>query len=137
MTAKRRVSATSVYFESMPYRLDEATGGWAPRGARGAGLGGPGSCNGKGRPRACATPSGHPTRTRHHPPTPTLTPTPPAGLVDYDTLEKTAALFRPKLIIAGARRHAARAGRSWQLDRPTCGWTPRCHAFALPPVLPG
>ena len=26
MTAKRRVSATSVYFESMPYRLDESTG---------------------------------------------------------------------------------------------------------------
>ena len=26
MTAKRRVSATSVYFESMPYRLDETTG---------------------------------------------------------------------------------------------------------------
>jgi len=49
MTPKRRVSATSVYFESMPYRLDEAT-----------------------------------------------------GIVDYDTLEKTAALFRPELIIAGA-----------------------------------
>lgn len=26
MTPKRRVSATSVYFESMPYRLDETTG---------------------------------------------------------------------------------------------------------------
>lgn len=25
-----------------------------------------------------------------------------AGLVDYDMLEKTATLFRPKLIIAGA-----------------------------------
>ncbi|XP_047967019.1 serine hydroxymethyltransferase 3, chloroplastic-like [Salvia hispanica] len=49
MTAKRRVSGTSIYFESMPYRLDETT-----------------------------------------------------GLVDYDMLEKTAALFRPKLIIAGA-----------------------------------
>lgn len=49
MTPKRRVSATSVYFESMPYRLDEAT-----------------------------------------------------GIVDYETLEKTALLFRPKLIIAGA-----------------------------------
>lgn len=49
MTPKRRVSATSVYFESMPYRLDEAT-----------------------------------------------------GLVDYDALAKSALLFRPKLIIAGA-----------------------------------
>ncbi|EPS73248.1 serine hydroxymethyltransferase, partial [Genlisea aurea] len=49
MTPKRRVSGTSIYFESMPYRLDEST-----------------------------------------------------GLVDYDMLEKTAVLFRPKLIIAGA-----------------------------------
>nr|KJB65592.1 hypothetical protein B456_010G102600 [Gossypium raimondii] len=49
MTPKRRVSGTSIYFESMPYRLDEST-----------------------------------------------------GLVDYDMLEKTATLFRPKLIICGA-----------------------------------
>ncbi|KAK4354800.1 hypothetical protein RND71_026994 [Anisodus tanguticus] len=49
MTPKRRVSGTSIYFESMPYRLDESS-----------------------------------------------------GLVDYDMLEKTASLFRPKLIIAGA-----------------------------------
>ncbi|KAL5987747.1 Serine hydroxymethyltransferase 3, chloroplastic [Asimina triloba] len=49
MTPKRRVSGTSIYFESMPYRLDESI-----------------------------------------------------GLVDYDMLEKTANLFRPKLIIAGA-----------------------------------
>ena len=53
MTAKRRVSATSVYFESMPYRLDEET-----------------------------------------------------GLVDYDILEKMAALFRPRLIIAGASAYS-------------------------------
>ncbi|XP_075495699.1 serine hydroxymethyltransferase 3, chloroplastic-like isoform X1 [Primulina tabacum] len=49
MTPKRRVSGTSIFFESMPYRLDEST-----------------------------------------------------GFVDYEMLEKTATLFRPKLIIAGA-----------------------------------
>ncbi|KAK8928891.1 hypothetical protein KSP39_PZI017858 [Platanthera zijinensis] len=52
-TDTKKISAVSVFFETMPYRLDEAT-----------------------------------------------------GFIDYDQLEKSAALFRPKLIVAGASAYA-------------------------------
>ncbi len=53
MTDTKRVSATSLYFESMPYRLD-----------------------------------------------------PVSGLIDYDKLQETASLFRPRLIIAGTSEYS-------------------------------
>merc|ERR1712151_662053 len=52
-TDKKKISAVSIYFETMPYRLDEST-----------------------------------------------------GIIDYDALEKNAALLRPKLIVAGASAYS-------------------------------
>ncbi|WVZ23493.1 hypothetical protein V8G54_002037 [Vigna mungo] len=52
-TDTKKISAVSIFFETMPYRLDEST-----------------------------------------------------GYIDYDQLEKTATLFRPKLIVAGASAYA-------------------------------
>ena len=59
-TDKKKISAVSIYFETMPYRLDEST-----------------------------------------------------GLIEYDTLEDNAALFRPKMIVAGASAYA----RLYDYDR--------------------
>jgi len=52
-TPKAKISATSIFFESMPYKVDPAT-----------------------------------------------------GLIDYDALEKSASLFKPKVIIAGVSCYA-------------------------------
>ncbi|XP_062029455.1 serine hydroxymethyltransferase 2, mitochondrial [Rosa rugosa] len=52
-TDTKKISAVSIFFETMPYRLDETT-----------------------------------------------------GYIDYDQLEKSATLFRPKLIVAGASAYA-------------------------------
>ncbi|KAM7275249.1 hypothetical protein ACFE04_017115 [Oxalis oulophora] len=52
-TDTKKISAVSLFFETMPYRLDEST-----------------------------------------------------GFIDYDQMEKSAALFRPKLIVAGASAYA-------------------------------
>ena len=52
-TDTKKISAVSIFFETIPYRLDEST-----------------------------------------------------GLIDYDALEKSATLFRPKLLIAGASAYA-------------------------------
>ncbi|KAJ3121654.1 hypothetical protein HK100_012283 [Physocladia obscura] len=59
-TDTKKISAVSIYFESMPYRVDEST-----------------------------------------------------GLIDFDMLAKTAQLYRPKVLVAGASAYA----RNWEFEK--------------------
>lgn len=72
-TPTKKISAVSTYFESMPYRLDEVR---------------------RARAHTCSTPA------PPHPPSSRAAQS--TGLIDYDALERSADLFRPKLIVAGA-----------------------------------
>lgn len=59
-TPKRKISASSIYFQSLPYQVDPAT-----------------------------------------------------GLIDYETLEKNALLFKPRILICGASAYP----RDWDYAR--------------------
>lgn len=72
-TAKKKISATSIYFQSMPYRVDPRT-----------------------------------------------------GYIDYDALDRSAALFRPRMIISGASAYP----REWDYKRMRAT-ADSCGAFLL------